>query len=78
VETLRTILVVDDLAMPVVSGWELVGIISRYYRLSRIPLLIVSAWPDPSRDHRAVGGYIQKPYEAGALLDRVRSLLPAE
>jgi CheY-like chemotaxis protein len=67
-------LIILDLAMPVVSGWQLVTIIDNYYRLSRIPRLILSAWPFTS-DGRAVEGYMAKPYDADVLLSRVHGLL---
>src|SRR5688572_15412008 len=38
-------LIVLDLNMPVMTGWELLAIVKGYYRLSRIPILVISGQP---------------------------------
>jgi DNA-binding response OmpR family regulator len=56
-------LIVLDLSIPVMSGREILSILRRYLRLSRIPVVIVSAEP-PTRTptHASIVGFLTKPY----------------
>ena len=38
-------LIILDVVMPVISGWQLLTILRNYYRLSRIPVLMLSIQP---------------------------------
>ena len=68
--------IILDVVMPMVSGWELVAIIKSYYRLCRIPILIVTGAECPlALDHQAVAGYMRKPCDGDALLSAVTGLI---
>src|SRR5215207_307762 len=58
-------LIVLDLQMPVMDGWQFLNLLSSYIGLRRIPVLILSAHPPQLQDtdHQAVVGVLHKPYE---------------
>jgi len=68
-------LILLDLEMPVMTGWEFLAIVKSYHRLARIPVLVVSG----QRLHEeaiasgAIAGYLQKPYDIDRLRATVRS-----
>jgi CheY-like chemotaxis protein len=66
-------LIVLDLVMPQMSGWEFLAIVKSYYRLAAIPVFIVSgARPHPETLQRhTVQGYFPKPVDALAFVDRI-------
>jgi CheY-like chemotaxis protein len=66
-------LIVLDLVMPQMSGWEFLAIVKSYYRLSAIPVFIVSgARPHPETlERHTVQGYFPKPVDALALVGRI-------
>ncbi len=67
-------LVILDLEMPVMSGVELLDTMSRYTRLARVPVLIVSGSQRTERPlHESVIGYLAKPIDVDVLLDKVRA-----
>ncbi len=74
-------LIIVDLMMPVVNGFELIQHIRQQNRLDAVPILILSAKSDPQSIRQALDngadGYVTKPYIASSLIDRVRSLLNA-
>jgi len=68
-------LIVLDLHMPLMSGWELLAIIKSYNRLSRIPVVVVSA-AEPHAETLARGtiaAWVQKPADAGQLASLVKA-----
>jgi CheY-like chemotaxis protein len=70
-------LVITDIYMPEVSGFELLNILSAYYRPSRIPFVVVSVSPR-RRSQPGVVGWLEKPFDIDALLALVRPhVLPA-
>jgi CheY-like chemotaxis protein len=59
--------------MPMMSGWELLGVLQSYHRLAAIPVLVVSAYElDSVSQTASLAGYFQKPYPARQLLRKVR------
>jgi len=67
--TLRVQLIVLDLKMPVMNGWEFLALMRSYVRLSRIPIVVVSSnvsslLPDETQ---AVAGCLQVPYDVSKL-----------
>ena len=71
----RVQLILLDLDMPRMTGWELLALLKSYVRFASIPVLVVSrhvAYLRP-RDHNAIDGYIHAPSE----LPRLRALVEA-
>jgi CheY-like chemotaxis protein len=66
----RPNLVLLDLMMPVMSGWELLELLQSSDDLSRIPVVVVSAMSAPGvREH------LSKPIDLDLLLATVRRLV---
>jgi CheY-like chemotaxis protein len=59
-----------DLMMPVMNGWEFVEELSKDLMLSTIPVIVVSAFGDKKGTPKTEG-YIQKPIDLDALLNTV-------
>ena len=75
-------LIVADLVMPDMTGWELINILQAYVRLSNIPVLVVSGSEldkHPVRDG-SVLEFFPKPLDADAFLAAAKrhSLTPAQ
>ncbi len=63
-------LILLDLMMPVMNGWEFVENISKDILLSNIPVIVVSAFAD-QKDSVKSNGFIQKPIDLDSLLTSV-------
>ena len=73
--------VVLDLMMPVMSGWDVLRERMSDPELRRIPVIIVSANRDPEVAHAVSQGicaFLPKPFDIGALSALVRSCMPAQ
>ena len=70
-------LIVLDLMMPVMNGWQFRAAQLEDPRLAGIPVLLVSAGHSLEADARAlqVRGFIAKPVELAALLHEIRRCL---
>ena len=71
----RVELVILDLQMPVMNGWQFLTLLDSYVRLSTIPVLVVSAHaklPD-QRTHPGIVGCLKVPYRMADLLALVES-----
>lgn len=66
-------LILLDLMMPVMNGWEFQQALRSDPGLSGIPVIVISAEPDLDRETHslAVDGYLSKPFQLTALLDTV-------
>ncbi|HEY8133159.1 MAG TPA: response regulator [Thermoanaerobaculia bacterium] len=72
--------VVLDLMMPVVSGWDVLKERSNDPDLLTIPIIIVSANRGPelaTAIDKGICAFLPKPFDIGALSALVRSCLPA-
>jgi CheY-like chemotaxis protein len=72
--------VVLDLMMPLVSGWEVLRERSGDEELKKIPVIVVSANRDPELATAMQGGicaFLPKPFDIGALSALVRSCITA-
>src|SRR5262245_37826088 len=64
-----------DLAMPIMTGWELISIVSSYIRLAQIPVMVVSSSPPREKDsHGVPAAWLQKPVKANEVVERVNLL----
>lgn len=79
VEEERPDLVILDICMPHLDGWE---VCRRIREVSPVPILmltVLSESPNVERSLRAgADGYMTKPFSLGALLERVQGLLRRE
>jgi len=71
-------LIILDLQMPIMDGWRFIELLSCYVKLSTIPVIVVTAAPEPQLDrikHKAVYCCLQAPYELSTLLKTIDSCL---
>ena len=66
--------VVLDLMMPMVSGWEVLELLTRDARLAEIPVIVLSALAT-ERPPRAQE-FVRKPFTMQALISSIRNWLP--
>ncbi len=73
----RVELILLDLQMPVMDGWRFLKVLGGYVRLSRIPVLIVSAHAKalPQGIHQGIVGRLEAPYDMPRLLTMVSDCL---
>ena len=67
-------LVILDLMMPLVSGWEVLQVLTADKSLQRIPVIVLSALqvPRPARASELV----RKPFALETLVASIRNVLP--
>ncbi len=76
-------LVLLDLMMPQISGWEVYRAMKTNENLANIPVIVITARV-PARDRVIVEGlpavedYITKPFDMKRLLRSIQDLLPAQ
>jgi CheY-like chemotaxis protein len=71
-------LIILDLQMPVMDGWRFIELLNCYVKLSTIPVIVVTAAPQPHLErisHKAVFGCLQAPYELRTLLEMINACL---
>jgi CheY-like chemotaxis protein len=71
--------VVLDLMMPVLSGWDVLRERSADEKLRSIPVILISANRDPeiaSAVSQGICAFLPKPFDIGALSALVRSCIP--
>lgn len=66
-------LIVLDLQMPIMDGWQFLGLLGTYLGLANIPVLIVSAHPAhlDRLTHQAIVGCLHPPYTLDELVKLV-------
>jgi CheY-like chemotaxis protein len=76
-EPLRPDLILLDLMMPVMDGWEFAEHIRRRPDWAQIPVILLSADRNIGDNARKLGavGYLAKPFELSALLNLVQASL---
>lgn len=72
-------LIILDLMLPDMDGFEILQRIRQQSRFDHVPVLILSAKADPNTIRQGLengaDSYVTKPYIANSLIDRVRLLL---
>ena len=72
-------LIVLDLMMPGLTGFELCELLQQNPKVASIPILIVSARDDPESKQRAMQcgarEYITKPFEVDHLLQKIHDMI---
>lgn len=68
--------VVTDVLMPEMDGWELCLALRADWRTSRVPIVVMTSLTEPTDVLRALAvgadGYVGKPFDDAVLVDRVR------
>lgn len=79
VQTAPPTLVISDIAMPEMDGYELCRRIKAEPRLADIPVILITALTDPAEAIKGLqcgaSGFLTKPYEERHLLARIQFLL---
>jgi two-component system, response regulator, stage 0 sporulation protein F len=72
-------LILLDVDMPVMGGWELLAILKNYHRLARIPVVVVSGTqPHPDVISRGgIAGFLAKPVGADVVLRKIKECIGA-
>jgi CheY-like chemotaxis protein len=70
-EKQRPCVVLLDLMMPVVDGWEVVGRLSAFEDLAGIPIVLVTAFGEHAPDDRRISAVLRKPVEVETLVGTI-------
>ena len=68
-------LILLDLMMPGMDGWQVLRELKADAATSDIPVIVVTAWTEDAEKVMPVEDYITKPFEPGALRERVHRVL---
>lgn len=66
-------LILLDLMMPVMNGWEFVEEFQKVEKYSGIPIILISAYSERAKNIPAIQEVFSKPMNFNTLLDRVKS-----
>jgi urea transport system substrate-binding protein len=74
-ERIQPELILLDMRMPVMNGWEFAGILAE--RGVKVPVLVMTAAQDAQRWAQEIGaaGYVPKPFHLTDLLDTIQGLV---
>ena len=67
-------LILLDLMMPVMNGWQFLTAIEKNSLLNKIPILVVTVFSDQAKDLK-VRGILKKPFDLNDLLKQVNDIL---
>lgn len=70
-------LIITDLMMPHITGWELVDILHKTRRFCKLPIIVNSAVAQYNSDNKALEGcyFLRKPCELDVLFDKVKQAI---
>ena len=68
-------LVLSNIMMPVMSGYELVDAIRNKLKKKKVKIAYISIIPRKEIDEKGVQGFVQKPYSPETLLNEVKRVL---
>jgi CheY-like chemotaxis protein len=71
-------LILLDLRMPIMDGWEFARVARCYTRLARVPIVVVSTPSPGMRWHPDVSGVLPKPFTSESLLAEVSRHAPRQ
>lgn len=75
----RPNLILLDLRMPGMSGWDVLMVLKTNQRIRRIPVIIMTATVPGSEEYKIrgvrVAGYLAKPFSADELMRQVKQVL---
>lgn len=66
-------LILLDLMMPVMNGWEFVEEFQKIERYSNIPIILISAYSERAKNIPVIREVFSKPMNFNTLLDRVKN-----
>ncbi len=69
-------LVLLDLHLPGIDGWEVITRLAAADRTARTPILIVSIEDAPRSESPSVRGWLVKPFQGRDIDDAIRRILP--
>lgn len=69
-------LVLLDLHLPGIDGWEVITRLAAADRTARAPILIVSIEDAPRSESPSVRGWLVKPFQGRDIDDAIRRILP--
>ena len=73
-------LIVLDLSMPIVDGWEMIKHVKADPKIESIPIVVVTAHLQPGEKKKVFeagcNGYVFKPFKATDLIDEIERCLP--
>ena len=73
-ENLSVSLILLDLMMPVMNGWQFLAEIDKNPVLKKIPIIVVTVFSDQAKDLK-VRGVIKKPFDLNDLIKEVNDIL---
>ena len=78
---LKPDLILMDLGMPKMDGYQMIAELRADERLKEIPIVVISAWTAATHRDRAkaagADGFITKPFELGHILSTVQKYVPS-
>ena len=73
-------LIVLDLSMPIIDGWEMIKHVKADPKIESIPIVVVTAHLQPGEKNQVFeagcNGYVFKPFKAADLIDEIERCLP--
>ncbi|MBE9052412.1 response regulator [Nostocales cyanobacterium LEGE 11386] len=75
IQTKQPDLLITNLMMPDMNGYELISHVREDLKLNHLPILVVSAAKEQSPNYQDIAGFIGKPFQIDELIEKVNSIL---